>query len=72
MTAAPFIVGGAAGGRPVHVSQAPSNLDIYEHQAGVKITVPVGKICDTCKVKPAAYSDNNDRNCADCQFKGDS
>lgn len=41
-------------------------------EAGVKITVPVGKICDTCKVKPAAYPDNNDWNCADCQFKGDS
>ena len=69
MAAAPPTAGGAAGGRPFRMRQAPSSLDVYEHQAGLKITVPVGKMCDACKVKPAAYPDKNDWNCADCQFK---
>ena len=51
--------------------QAPSNLDMYEHQAGVKVTVPVGKMChgDTGKVKQAAYPDKKEWNRADCLFK---
>ena len=61
--------GGAAGGRPVRVRHAPSNLNVYEHQAGVKVSVPKGKMCDTCKVKPALYPDKKEWNCADCQFK---
>jgi hypothetical protein len=59
----------AVGGRPVRMRQTPSALNDFEHQAGVKITIPAGKMCDTCKVKPAAYPDKNDWNCAECQFK---
>ena len=60
--------GGAAsvGGlsRPVRMRLAPSALNDYVHQAGVKFPVPAGKMCDTCKVKPATYPDKNDWNCA--------
>ncbi len=70
MAAAPPAGGAAlAGGLLIRVRHAPSSLDVYEHQASAKITVPVGKMCDACKVKPAAYPDKNDWNCADCQFK---
>ncbi len=66
-------VGGAAavGGRPIRMRQMPSALNDFEHQAGVKVVVPTGKMCDTCKVKPAVFPDNlkNEWNCAECQFK---
>ncbi len=71
VAAAPPTGGGAAsvGGRPVRMRQTPSALNDFEHQAGVKIPIPAGKMCDTCKVKPAAFPDKNDWNCAECQFK---
>ena len=59
----------AVGGRPVRMRQTPSALNDFEHQAtsftpalhcarraSVKILIPAGKMCDTCKVKPAAFS----------------
>ncbi len=56
MDAAPPTAGDAAGGGRF-VRQA--HLDIYDHKAGVKITVLVGKICEACQFKPAANPDNN-------------
>ena len=47
--------GATTGERPSRVR--PSSLDVYEHQAGVKGVVPVGKMCDACTVKLALYPD---------------
>ncbi len=56
MAAAPPTAGSAAGGRPVRMRQAPSSLDVYEHLAGVKITVPVGRMCDALQSQTSSIS----------------
>ncbi len=74
MAAAPSAAGGAAGGRPIRMRAAPSALNDFVHQAGVKppaASVPSGKMCDTCKVNPATHPDSlrGEWNCAACQFQ---
>jgi hypothetical protein len=50
---------------PAPVPGHPSPMAGGCQPGSVKFPVPAGKMCDTCKVKPATYPDKNDWNCAD-------
>jgi hypothetical protein len=68
--AASPMVGGVLTSRPARARIVPSALsDFVVHQAGTKLLIPAGKMCDECKVNAAQVPDNDLWMCNACQFK---